>query len=230
MEKLAIVAGLSYLLGSIPFGYLLVRIFHNEDVRRTGSGNIGATNVARRSVALGIATLVLDAGKGFAAGVVLVQLTYWREIIDWAYLNVPWSQDPWPHPFPSEIYVAAAAASLFAVVGHIFPIWLKFRGGKGVATAAGSFAVLAPDAMLAAFGAFLLMVMLFRYVSLGSMVGVAVFPVAAYLLHRQALPASAYALMGVGSALIVGRHHANIRRLLAGTENRLHFLRHKESA
>lgn len=212
MAAFATIAAVSYLLGSIPFGYVLMRLFRGQDVRQTGSGNIGATNVARSSPGLGLATLALDAGKGWLA-VVLSPLFC-----------------PGQLQRPGATAFCMALAALGALAGHIFPIWLKFRGGKGVATAAGSFAVLAPDAMLVVFGVFLLLVMLFRYVSLGSVVAVAVFPVAAYLLHRHALPASAYALMGIGSALIIGRHHANIRRLLAGTESRLRFGRSKESA
>src|SRR5215470_5616329 len=111
MPRLLIILGTSYLLGSIPFGYLLVRIFRGEDVRTSGSGNIGATNVARKSPLLGIATLLLDAGKGVVA-VVLAR-----------YLFVG------PHQWR-----AMTVAALFAVLGHLFPVWLKFRGGKGVAT------------------------------------------------------------------------------------------------
>src|ERR1700737_5052274 len=112
-------AAVSYLLGSIPFGYVLVRIFKHEDVRTLGSGNIGATNVARKSPALGIATLVLDAAKGLAA--VLVARVLFSG----------------PH---QQLIMTTAA--LFAVVGHLFPVWLKFRGGKGVATRFGAFILL----------------------------------------------------------------------------------------
>ncbi len=120
--RILLTATVSYLLGSIPFGLILVRIFRGEDVRLSGSGNIGATNVARSSPALGVLTLVLDALKGLAA----VALT--RAF------------------FPGRNTLAGMAA-LFAIVGHMFPIWLKFRGGKGVATALGSFALLAPASL-----------------------------------------------------------------------------------
>src|SRR6478609_3728897 len=120
-----IVAVVAYLLGSIPFGYLLVRIFRGEDIRQTGSGNIGATNVARSGAkGLGILTLVLDVLKGFVA-VVIAQHIARR------------------YGFPQG-YDIAAAAALAAVVGHCFPVWLGFRGGKGVATALGVFLALVP--------------------------------------------------------------------------------------
>ena len=212
MGTFATIATVSYLLGSIPFGYILMRVFRGQDVRQTGSGNIGATNVARSSPILGIVTLALDVGKGWLA--VTASILFCPNHLDG----------------PRAVAFCMALAGLGALVGHIFPIWLKFRGGKGVATATGSFAVLAPNAMLVAFGAFLLVVLLSRYVSLGSVVAAAVFPLAAYLLNRSAFPTSVYAVMGLGSALIVIRHHANIRRLLAGTENRLQFGRGKESA
>jgi acyl phosphate:glycerol-3-phosphate acyltransferase len=121
----------SYLLGSIPFGYLLVRIFTGEDVRASGSGNIGATNVARKSPALGVATLLLDAAKGLAA--VLVARALFSG----------------PH---QQLIMTTAA--FFAVLGHLFPVWLKFRGGKGVATSLGAFILLTPKSILCMVGCF----------------------------------------------------------------------------
>ncbi len=185
---------LGYLLGSIPFGFILVRSFRGEDIRKAGSGNIGATNVARSSPLLGVLTLILDALKGFAA----VALT--------AYL------------FPGKTSLAATAA-LLAIVGHIFPLWLNFRGGKGVATGLGSFILLAPKAVLLALAIFAILVLLFRYVSLSSMVAVILFPILALLLGPH-LDNRALFLMACASLLIVLRHHANIRRLIAGTEPR----------
>src|SRR5271165_1368106 len=152
MPRLLLIAALSYLLGSIPFGYLLVRIFRGEDVRQSGSGNIGATNVSRKSPVLGVMTLVLDAIKGSAA-VALV-----------AYFSGPTG--------PTRPYEAMSLAALSAVVGHMFPVWLKFRGGKGVATGLGSFAMIAPKAVLVAAAIFVILVLIFRYVSLGSVVAV----------------------------------------------------------
>src|SRR5579862_9164648 len=130
----------SYLLGSIPFGYVLVRLFYGQDVRTTGSGNIGATNVSRTSPLLGVTTLVLDACKGAAA----VFLT--RSF------------------FPGQASLLGLAA-LMAIIGHMLPCWLKFRGGKGVATGLGSFLLLTPKAILAAVAIFLVITTAFRFVS-----------------------------------------------------------------
>ena len=201
MSIFFVVAALSYLLGSIPFGYLLVRIFRGEDVRRTGSGNIGATNVSRKSPALGVLTLFLDAGKGTAA--VLLS----RLIADRLHDR-------------SRTYEYLALAALFAIVGHMFPIWLKFRGGKGVATGLGSFLLIAPQAVLAAAGVFVGLVSLFRYVSLGSVVAVGIFPLLVWFTRPAASPV-ALATITLASLLIIARHHENIRRLLAGTESRI---------
>jgi acyl phosphate:glycerol-3-phosphate acyltransferase len=201
MAAFLIVAALSYSLGSIPFGYILLRIFRGEDVRQTGSGNIGATNVARSSPALGVFTLVLDALKGLAA--VLLA----RAIL------------------PPQSWLAGLAA-LFAVLGHMFSIWLKFRGGKGVATGLGSFVVLAPKAVLAMICVFLVLVLAFRYVSLASIAAVGLFPVLACFLDGYRNPPQV-AVMGTAAILIIARHHENIRRLLAGTESRFQ-LRHSQ--
>jgi glycerol-3-phosphate acyltransferase PlsY len=190
----------SYLLGSIPFGFILVRIFRGQDVRKTGSGNIGATNVARSSPALGVLTLVLDALKGLAA----VALT--RAL------------------FPNR-NVLTGLAALFAIVGHMFPIWLKFRGGKGVATALGSFALLAPTSLLLTAGIFVAVVVAFRYVSLGSIVAVALFPVLAWLLHDYGDAPQVLGFMAIAALLIIARHHQNIGRLFAATEPRFQWRR-----
>lgn len=203
MRVYIVTAVMSYLLGSIPFGFLLVRLFRGADIRKSGSGNIGATNVARTSPALGIATLLLDALKGLAA-VALVR--YWI---------APDEQSA----------VLSGLAAMFAVIGHIFPVWLKFRGGKGVATGLGSFVMLAPKAVLLMIGLFVALVLAFRYVSLGSIVVVAVFPILAWLLDGYRHTPAMLACMAITSLLIIVKHHANIRRLLAGTENRLSLRR-----
>jgi len=200
MSGLLLIAAISYLLGSIPFGYILVRIFRGEDVRKSGSGNIGATNVARKSPALGVLTLLLDALKGSAA-VLFAMVRSERNSSHDAYL-----------------YMAIAA--LCAVVGHIFPIWLKFRGGKGVATGLGAFAMLAPKPVLFAAVIFVLVVLLSRYISLGSIIAVAAFPVLAMAQQKSREAWGAIIFMSLASLLIIAKHHENIRRLLAGSENR----------
>ncbi len=217
MPRLLQIAVAGYLLGSIPFGYLLVRIFRGEDVRLAGSGNIGATNVARKSPALGIATLLLDALKGSSAVAVGILLS--------PSLEQTWlSQIPWRTILPAsspDFALCAALAGLFAVTGHMFPIWLKFHGGKGVATALGAFLLIAPKAVLLSAAIFIILVLVFRYVSLGSITAVAAFPNIALALHEYGNVALALVLMSFASVLIVIKHHGNIRRLLAGTENRL---------
>jgi glycerol-3-phosphate acyltransferase PlsY len=216
MYTILIVISISYLLGSVPFGFLLVRIFRGEDVRRSGSGNIGATNVSRKSPALGALTLVLDALKGAVAVIVGVALSpavfhnpHLTHIPGRQILAIP------------MVAVWVTTAALCAVVGHMFPLWLNFRGGKGVATALGSFVVIAPKAVLIAAAIFLLVVVALRYVSLASILAVAAFPVAVHFTNEYARSWPALLLMWLASLLIVAKHHENIRRLLAGTENRL---------
>ncbi|MFZ0804603.1 MAG: glycerol-3-phosphate 1-O-acyltransferase PlsY [Candidatus Sulfotelmatobacter sp.] len=202
MSNTLFIIGAGYLLGSIPFGYLLVRFVRGEDVRRSGSGNIGATNVARKSPALGVLTLLLDSLKGVAA------------VILGAWLAAPLASGARP-------YFAMSLAALSAVTGHIFPVWLKFRGGKGVATGLGAFIIIAPKAVLIAAAIFLILVLIFRYVSLGSVAAVAMFPSLSWSLHEYGNVWSALAFMTLASLLIVLKHRVNIVRLLTGTENRL---------
>jgi glycerol-3-phosphate acyltransferase PlsY len=199
LPTLVLIAALSYLLGSIPFGYLLVRIFRGEDVRQSGSGNIGATNVSRKSPVLGIVTLLLDALKGTSA----VALSY--VVAD--------------HIVPIPTLEQLALGALFAVIGHVFPVWLKFRGGKGVATGLGAFALIAPKAVLIAVAIFIAVVAVSRYVSLGSIVAVAVFPVMAWLIGQFHASPVALALISLASLLILVKHRTNFRRLLEGTES-----------
>jgi glycerol-3-phosphate acyltransferase PlsY len=202
LSTLPIIAALSYLLGSIPFGYLLVRIFRGEDVRQSGSGNIGATNVSRKSPLLGGLTLLLDGLKGSAAvGVGYVFSD-----------RIPGGVLP---------YREMSMAALVAVIGHMFPVWLKFRGGKGVATGLGSFVVIAPKVVLVAAGIFIAVVVLFRYVSLGSIIAVASFPLLVYEMRAYGNVPMALAFMTAASLLIIARHNQNIRRLLSGRENRV---------
>jgi glycerol-3-phosphate acyltransferase PlsY len=196
----------AYVLGSIPFGVILARWFGGTDVRKAGSGNIGATNVARVVGPLaGILTLVLDMAKGAAA----VLLAEWV------------SND-------SGIWMIVAGFA--ALVGHCFPIWLKFKGGKGVATAAGVFVVLSPLACLAAAVLFTLVVIFWRYVSLGSISAASAMPLLIYLLwapHRA--PPLAITLGTLVTALlIIYNHRGNLRRLVEGVEPKFSFGKKKD--
>ena len=227
MTDFFMAAGLGYLLGSIPFGYLLVRIFRGEDVRQSGSGNIGATNVSRTSPALGVLTLILDALKGWLAvwlaqQIVLAHLPRGSETISLDQLGTAMMTTVQIH---EHAYMAAGAAALFAVLGHMFPVWLKFSGGKGVATGLGAFVTLAPRAILVMALVFVLVVLAFRYVSLASVTAAALLPVLAAFLDGWRDMPPMLVFMTITSALIIFKHGPNLRRLLAGTENRLH-LRH----
>jgi glycerol-3-phosphate acyltransferase PlsY len=193
----------SYLLGSIPFGYILVRVFQGIDVRSIGSGNIGATNVARTGgKGLAIATLALDTFKGWLPVFLVLTLP-----------GIPTSG-------PAQLHTLATLAALLAVLGHMFPVWLGFKGGKGVATGLGVFLALAPKAVLIAVGLFLAIVIFTRYVSLGSIVAAATFPVALWWLERDLFPPVSLAMCATVALLVIIRHHQNIGRLLAGTESR----------
>ncbi|MBS1805778.1 MAG: glycerol-3-phosphate 1-O-acyltransferase PlsY [Acidobacteria bacterium] len=190
----------SYLLGSIPVGYLLVRLFRNQDIRSVGSGNIGATNVMRSGgKGLGAATFALDVIKGAAA---VALAGFLAPHLTWAPRNIQ------------------ALAAVVAVLGHMFPVWLHFRGGKGVATGFGVFLVAAPWAALASIAVFIIVLMLSRFVSLASILGAAAFPVFAYFLVHGDKPPFFVAAQFIVATLIILKHHANIRRLLTGTENR----------
>jgi glycerol-3-phosphate acyltransferase PlsY len=193
---------LAYLLGSIPTGYLLVKLFRHEDIRSVGSGNIGATNVLRSGgKGLGAATFLLDAVKG-AAAVCLGAL-----LASYLLPNMPFRD-------------AQAIAAVSAVLGHMFPVWLRFSGGKGVATGFGVFLVAAPLAALASIGLFTVILLVTRYVSLASILGAASFPLFAWFMVRGDKPAPYVAAEIIVSLLIILKHHQNIRRLLTGTENR----------
>jgi glycerol-3-phosphate acyltransferase PlsY len=184
---------IGYLLGSIPFALLLARRWGGRDLRRLGSGNVGAANVLRASgVMPAVLVALLDAAKG-AAGVLLAERLH-------------------------SSAGAPAAAGLAAVVGHVYPVWLRFRGGKGVATACGAFSVLAPAAMLPSLVAFLAGAWTTRYVSVGSLVASIVLPTTAYMTDSPR-PIVLAAL--VAAALILFRHRSNVGRLRAGTERRI---------
>jgi acyl phosphate:glycerol-3-phosphate acyltransferase len=183
---------ISYLLGSIPFGYLLVRCTEGKDIRAFGSGNIGATNVFRTSRLAGILTLVLDAGKGYLA----VALARWlmTDTMEWP-----------------------AIAAVCAITGHVFTIWLRFKGGKGVATGCGAFLALSLPAILTTLFLFLAVLFLTRYISAASIAATAFYPFLAYLYQE---PAFVLFCAIAGALIIIVKHHQNIRRLIAGTENK----------
>ncbi len=190
MTALALIG--AYLLGSIPFSFLVARRFGIADVRRVGSGNVGATNVMRvAGKGAGALAFALDAGKG-AAAALFAQSFVGRDLAPWA--------------------------ALCAVLGHLFPVWLAFRGGKGVATGAGAFLPLAPEATLLALLLFALLLGLFRYVSLASVLATL------GLVGFMALLGAPRAVLGAAAlvaALIVVRHRENLLRLWAGSERRL---------
>jgi glycerol-3-phosphate acyltransferase PlsY len=197
-----VVIAVAYLLGSIPVGYLLVRFFLKQDVRSIGSGNIGATNVLRSgNKGLGAATFLGDVLKGCAA-------VYFGGLL--GHLLAP--------DLPLRDWQALAA--LAAVIGHVFTVWLRFKGGKGVATGFGVFLVAAPTSALCAIAVFTVILLLTRYVSLASILGAASFPVFAWFLVHGERPPFFFVVQIAVPLIIIAKHHENIRRLLAGTESR----------
>jgi len=189
----AILVG-AYLVGSIPFSFVVARAFGVADVRRVGSGNVGATNVLRSAgKAAGALALLLDAAKGAAAVVLAARLTS--------------ATGPGP-----------ALAAVAAVVGHMYPVWLRFAGGKGVATGFGAFVPLAPAAALGGLGAFAGVLVATRIVSVGSIAGASVLAALAFV-TRGSVPVAWAA--AVAASLVVLKHRSNLRRLRAGTERRL---------
>jgi acyl phosphate:glycerol-3-phosphate acyltransferase len=193
---------IAYVLGSIPFGFLIVKA-RGADIRQTGSGNIGAANVARNAGAVaGGLTLVLDAAKGCFA--VWIAHRWSQGDIDWM-----------------------MAAAVAAVLGHMFPAWLRFRGGKGVATGLGVFLPICAQAVAAAVILWLAVVAFWRYSSLGSIVAAVTLPVLVHVLYAPRHAPPAMVTMGtiMISVLVLVKHRSNIERLIAGTETRLKFRR-----
>jgi acyl phosphate:glycerol-3-phosphate acyltransferase len=206
-STLLIIPVASYLLGSIPFGVLFTRLFGGGDVRRVGSGNIGATNVARAAGPVAaILTLLCDFAKGavpvWLAGRISNENATWMMI-----------------------------AALAALLGHCFPIWLGFRGGKGVATAAGAFLMLCPPALLGSVMLFLIVLFFWRYVSLASISAAAAMPLLIYLLwaphHAPPLVVTFGAL--TAGVIIIYKHDANIQRLVQDEEPKLSLSRKKDA-
>lgn len=191
----------AYLLGSIPFGYLIVLASGRGDIRLRGSGNIGATNVARVSgLVSGISTLVLDGAKGYFAVWLAGRVTDG---------NIRWM----------------TLAALLALAGHVWPVWLRFKGGRGVATGAGVFIPICWQAVAGAVAIFILVLVFWRYVSLASISAAAALPLLVYLLYapRHAPPALVSAGVALAMVIVIVRHHANITRLLQGTEPQIYI-------
>ena len=190
-------AVIAYLIGGIPFGYLLVRMQTGEDVRSKGSGNIGATNVLRTTGrAAAVATLVLDIAKGCVAVWLAGKLTH-------------------------DSAAAMSLAALAVMAGHAYPVYLKFRGGKAVASFIGAFLVLTPVPLLAALALFVIVVAATRHISLGSIVAAGSLPLAVYLIEHP--PGTVLLASLVAGVFIIYRHSANIQRLRAGTESVFRF-------
>jgi len=191
MEREYLIPVIGYLLGSIPFGFLIVRVSAGADIRRQGSGNIGATNVFRKSRWAGVGTLLLDGGKGYLA----VLIARWM------------GGDPaWQ-----------AIAALAAILGHVFTVWLRFKGGKGVATGCGAYLAICPAAVVTTLVVFVVTVAVTRYISLASILATGAFPLWAYLYGE---PVSVLLWGALGASVIILKHHQNIRRLFAGTESK----------
>lgn len=193
-----LILALSYLVGAIPFGYIITRLRTGKDIRKQGSGNIGATNVLRtQGAAVGVLTLFLDVAK--AAIPVLAA----RHFGDTSWLP--------------------AAAGACAIVGHCYPVYIGFRGGKGAASGFGAFVVIAPYPTLIAIAFFILELLLIGYVSVGSMTGAAVFTISLWAFHflNSSYDLTTCFLGTLLSILLVWRHRSNIRNLLDGKENKL---------
>ena len=184
---------IAYLLGDIPFGYVLVKLTTGRDVRASGSGNIGATNVLRTTGRFaGFATLLLDMGKGFCAV--------------WLESRLTGSSVPW-----------MSAAALAVMIGHSYPVFLHFRGGKAVAAFVGAYLYLTPIPLAAVLVVFVIVVAWTRYISLGSIIGAGTFPLAVWLIEHS--PTSVVLSAILSGALVIYRHRENIVRLRAGTEH-----------
>ena len=192
MKSIYLIPLLGYFLGAIPFGYILVRATSGADIRKSGSGNIGATNVYRKNRVVGILTLLLDAGKGYVAVL----------IARWLGCDAGWQ----------------AMVAVAAILGHVFTVFLGFKGGKGVATGFGAFLALTPAAVGTTMIVFFLTAALSRYVSLASILATGAYPLWALLYHEPTLVVVGGA---IGSAIIIAKHKENIRRLAAGEESRI---------
>ena len=185
---------LSYLCGAIPFGYIIAKLFKHIDIRTVGSGNPGATNVYRSiSKPLGVLTLILDVLKGF---VPVYLISFINPEFQWMVISV----------------------AFVTIIGHTFTIFLRFKGGKGVATACGAFLAINPLSVLICLGVFIVVLAMFKYVSAASIMAALMLPISLYLLKE--LP-EIVVFAGMISILVIVRHISNIKRLLNGTENKI---------
>ena len=192
--KIIVYLLLSYLCGAIPFGYIVAKLFRHVDIRTLGSGNPGATNVYRSiSKPLGVLTLILDVLKGF---VPVYLISFINPDFQWMVISV----------------------AFVTIIGHTFTIFLKFKGGKGVATACGAFLAINPLSVLICLGVFIVVLAMFKYVSAASIMAALMLPISLYLLN--ALP-EIVVFAGIISILVIVRHISNIKRLLNGTENKI---------
>ena len=207
----------AYLIGSIPFGFLAGKLFHKKDIRSGGSGNIGATNALRQyGVKTGVAVLILDLAKGLAVALLLNKV-------------VPGIALKFSGGIPTERFVFQLPA-LMVVLGHMYPVWLNFKGGKGVATTAGVFLILAPIPLFAAMLVFLIVTALSRYVSLGSICAAASLFLAEFLWNSFFLREPEFPWLSlIVALLVILKHDQNILRLLEKRENRLSFKKKDKS-
>jgi glycerol-3-phosphate acyltransferase PlsY len=201
----------AYLIGSIPFSYLVVRVAAGEDIRQLGSRNVGATNVARTfGKTPGVVALLLDLAKGYAA----IALAKWiTSMPAWPLTSgadaAPWhSQSFW-----------ISLGGLVAMIGHMFPVWLRFHGGKGVATATGAFLAIDPVAVLAGVIVFVIVILTTRFVSLASMLSAASIPI--FFRFMTHAPFWTIVISIIIAILIIAKHHSNIARLTQGAERRM---------
>lgn len=207
----------AYLLGSIPFGFLAAKA-KGIDIRSVGSGNIGATNAMRvLGKPIGITVLLLDVAKGYAAVVWLTPMLF-NQLCVWLHHHSSATYDYFQYQ-PGEVQARFfVLAGVCAVLGHNYTCWLKFKGGKGIATTAGVYLALAQWPLLIALGVFLLAVILTRYMSVGSIAGAIALPTAVWVMAPHDL------LLGIVTTALgvmaIYKHKSNIQRLMAGTENR----------